>query len=886
MKEFTCFSLLTALLVSSWGAHTPALGFESDMEVPRPIVAFRFQSATKSGPLSAELQAAAFPSAVNSQIRMLLKANDPKKATFTEQGLQLLPGAILKADAVQLTKRLKETGQVTIEAWVHPATVEQQGPARIVTLSRDSSNRNFTLGQQNDQYEVRFRTTRTDNNGLPGLSARSKTATTSMTHVVYSRSANGKTTLFVNGQRSTDGQSVGSLSNWDNKFQLAIGDEVTGGRSWHGTIASVAIFDVALPRDAVAERFRMGPSGKPDPELRAKRRAALAARHFETKIAPLLSNHCLECHDSSTRESGLDLSRQLAAFKGGDSGKSIIPGKSADSMLWQSVEDNVMPHDRPALSNQDKALLKEWIDDGATWSLPVIDPAIYQHSGGSQRWVQRLTVDEYIQTVESTTGINIGPAARKLLPPDLRADGFSNTAYNLNVDLKHVDAWAKLAELTVSQMKVRPFVERFSNKRKFTDNDMADVISKMGEWVMRGPVSNDEIVAYRGITTSVAAAGGDFDEAMTLLLEAMLQSPRFLYRIERQPSGSMAVDVSPYELASRLSYILWGGPPDTALLKAAKSGQINVSEQARRMLQSPLAKQQSLRFVEDWLNLKRLKNLQPNQDRFPSWSVSLAEDMRLESLAFANYVLWEKNLPLVRLLNSQQTFTTAELARFYELPAARPSPPSSNDYTNTLIQHDLTNVKGRGGLLTHGSVLTIGGDDASMVTRGLLVMHELLRGVVKDPPPCVDTTPVPTEPGVTQRNIALQRINNASCGGCHSKFEPLAFGLEKFDGIGRYHETDEHGNELRDDGEILFPGASHSVVYSSSEELMNLLAESDRVQQSLTWKVTQFALGRPLAADDAALVNKIHQQAQQDGGTWQATMTALVTSDLVTKSKK
>ena len=242
-------------------------------------------------------------------------------------------------------------------------------------------------------------------------------------------------------------------------------------------------------------------------------------------------------------------------------------------------------------------------------------------------------------------------------------------------------------------------------------------------------------------------------------------------------------------------------------------------------------------------------------------------------------------------MNSQVTFATPILAKFYGLDARAAATDSGTEKRNHVLpaslrmspaeRFDLSRVPGRGGLLTQGSVLTVGGDDASMVTRGLLVMHELLRGVVNDPPPCVNTTPIPTKPGLTQRSIAMERINNATCGGCHSKFEPLAFGLEKFDGIGAYHDKDEHGNQLRDDGEILVPGTAESVKYSSSAELMDFLAKSDRVSQSLTWKITQFALGRPLVAEDAARVDKIHAEAQSNGGTWSAVISAIVNSDLV-----
>jgi hypothetical protein len=196
-------------------------------------------------------------------------------------------------------------------------------------------------------------------------------------------------------------------------------------------------------------------------------------------------------------------------------------------------------------------------------------------------------------------------------------------------------------------------------------------------------------------------------------------------------------------------------------------------------------------------------------------------------------------------------------------------------------RYDVSSMPARGGLLTQGSVLTIGGDEASMVARGLFVLQDILSGKVEDPPPCVDTTPVPPKPGLSQRGIAETRLKNAACSGCHSKFEPLAFGLEKFDGIGGFREKDQHGNSLRDDGEILFPGTDKSVAYKSSAELMDLLAKSERVANVMTQKVTQFALGRPLTEKDAPIIEKIHQQSQKDGGTYASLIAAIVLSDLV-----
>jgi hypothetical protein len=137
---------------------------------------------------------------------------------------------------------------------------------------------------------------------------------------------------------------------------------------------------------------------------------------------------------------------------------------------------------------------------------------------------------------------------------------------------------------------------------------------------------------------------------------------------------------------------------------------------------------------------------------------------------------------------------------------------------------------------------------------------------------------------MSQRAIAMERIANKSCVGCHSRFEPLAFGLEKLDGVGAYHEVDEHGNKLRDDGEILFPDEGKPIAYQSTAEMMNLLAGSPRVRMAITRKLTQFAIGRPLTDADAAIVERIHQSASDKGGTYTSLMTAIVMSDLVQMS--
>ncbi|MFT5464943.1 MAG: hypothetical protein ACI8UO_000029 [Verrucomicrobiales bacterium] len=768
--------------------------------------------------------------------------------------------------ATRLASALRNSNEVTIEAWVKPATLKQEGPARIVTLSQDANGRNFTMGQENDQLDVRFRTTKTNTQGQPSLASPRQSLTTELTHIVYARARSGQTRIYLNGKQSANGSSGGDLGNWDESFHLALGNEMSGSRLWKGVYHHVAIYSRSLSAEEVSLHFEAGPGAQTE-ELLAERRAAANAKLFETRIAPLLADNCLECHDSANRKGKLDLSLKDSAFA-----KAIKPGNSAGSPLWESVEHDEMPEERDPLTDEEKQLLREWIDGGATWTLAQIDPAVYERGGhGGDIWVQRLTVGEYIETVRAAVGVDIGKEARHLLPPDLRADGFSNTAYNLTVDLKHVDAYAQLARLIVSKMDVDGFSKPFRPTRGDNDDRTRGFVSNLGKWMLRGPLNRDEIDIFSGIETAVNSTGGDFEESASYILEAMLQAPRFIYRIENQYSSP-----SPHELASRLSYIIWGGPPDQQLLDAADQGRLDIESQTRRMLGDKRAVERSLQFASEWLNLSRLQNLTPNTKKFPNWNADLADDMRDETLAYFQHVVWDQKQPMADLLNAQTVFATPRLAEHYGLKVGK---------GDGLVQQDVAGVPGRGGLLTQGSVLTIGGDEASMVARGLFVLHDLLRGVVKDPPPCVDVTPIPTKEGRTQRLMAEARIADKSCGGCHSKFEPLAFGLEKFNGIGVWRETDEHGNALREDGEILLPGTGEPIAYRTSAELMDLLAGSDRVRESIVWKLAQFSLGRPLGAADASEVTRVHQDAQKSGGTYSDIVTALVLSDLVVETK-
>ena len=798
------------------------------------------------------------------------KLDDPDAVTLAGGSLMIdRPTRLRSLERVaKIADLVRVSGELTVEAWIEPVAQDEATSAGIVMMSNGTSQHNFALVQAGDRFEARFRTSRTGTGEAYPLRTPEASARPALTHVTFTRDRTGRARVFLDGEIASEATIAGSASDWE-KTTLLIGNGPRGREPWLGSVYLVAIYGRDLLAEEVARNFRAGPSLVEPVPVKVSARPTL----FEDKIAPLLASHCLDCHDSAVRQAGLDLSSRESALAGGDHGNAIVPGAASESLVWLMAESEAMPQNRPPLSAAQKQALREWIDGGAAWSYETIDPAL--HGRGQNNLpsaVRRLTVSEYAASIRSATGVDLSEEAARLVPPDLRADGFENTAYNLTVDLRHVEAYARLAESAAERIDIKRMVE--------DGTDLADSrIRRMGERILRGPLSEREIDLYRTLAESVRSSGGSFEGAVRHVVEAMLQSPRFLYRIEQQKGDGSRWPTDAHELAARLSYIIWGEPPDTALSTAAAAGTLHdvdeLRSQVRRMLADPRAVARSVEFVAQWLDLGRLETLRPDSEQFPLWNPQLGADMRSETIAFFKDLVWDQRRPLADLLNAQFTYLTPRLATHYGL----------DGQGSGLRRYELAGIPSRGGILTQGAVLTKGGSEASMVTRGLFVLEDLLFGEVGSPPPGTDTTPVPASAGRSRRAIATDRVESPACGGCHGRFEPLAFGLERFDGLGSYHDIDEHGNELREDGEILFPGSDEPVAYATSAEMMELLAASDRVRRNLTRKVTQFAIGRPLSPTDDPAVDGIHRRSQASGGTYASLIEAIVTSDLVRRSQ-
>ncbi len=324
------------------------------------------------------------------------------------------------------------------------------------------------------------------------------------------------------------------------------------------------------------------------------------------------------------------------------------------------------------------------------------------------------------------------------------------------------------------------------------------------------------------------AAGDQFDFATAIRLVAttMLQSPHFLYRVEFGEPVEEAPGVrqlTGYELASRLSYLLWGTMPDAKLLSAAADGRLasaaDVAGQAERMLGDARAREVVLDFHGQWLELKRVEELEKDGDAFPEFDAEVRPLLRAEAEAFLDHVIWDGPGDLDSMYLAPYTFLNGPLAAYYGVDG-----PSGEAFTRVELEHGQSS-----GFLTQGGLMSVLAkpNQTSPIHRGKFVRERLLCQTVPPPPDNVDITPPEVDPTLPTRERFKQHSVDPSCSGCHGMMDPIGFGFEHFDGAGRFRAS-EAGQPIDATGEII--GGGTRGTFDGVPELAAMLVESPEVE--------------------------------------------------------
>jgi hypothetical protein len=358
------------------------------------------------------------------------------------------------------------------------------------------------------------------------------------------------------------------------------------------------------------------------------------------------------------------------------------------------------------------------------------------------------------------------------------------------------------------------------------------------------------------------------------MFKAVLLSPNFLFRIEEDraaPGTTQAYRVSDYELASRLSYFIWASLPDPELIAVAARGKLSdpatLDAQVRRMLADPKARALSEEFAAQWLRLKSLDEARPTQEFFPTFNDELKEAMRQETILFFDSLRTE-NRPITTLLDADYTFVNERLAENYGIPGIKG--PQMRRVTLQPDEH-------RGGLLGLGAILSMTSHTfrTSPTQRGKYVL-EVILGTPPPPPPnnVAQIEDAANKADIkTFRELLAQHATNATCAGCHSRIDPLGFGLDNYDAIGRWRVSTKE--QPLDTTGVLPSGES----FEGPAGLKKVLAgKRDRFVDNLCEQMLTYALGRQLKSYDRPVVREISAAVARDNYKFATLITAVAQS--------
>lgn len=463
--------------------------------------------------------------------------------------------------------------------------------------------------------------------------------------------------------------------------------------------------------------------------------------------------------------------------------------------------------------------------------------------------LRRLTRAEYDNTVRDLLGDTSRPAQK--FEPDTLADGFTNNADTQNVGTNLAQQYLTAAEdLSVNATKnltqlmgCDPAADGEACVRLF--------VGRFGQRAWRRPLSTQEIDRLVAAYTK-ARADLDVTTSAQTLLQVILLSPNFLYRVEHgvPSAGATVVPLTSWEVASRLSYLLLGSMPDDALFAAAAGDALRTPEQvaaqARRLLAATggAVTDRVAQFFVEWLRLVNIDRLGKDTAAFPTFKPTLGPQLGEETRTFVKKTLFGGPGDLGTLFTAPYTYASAEVAALY---GAGPPGPDGKVALNPAQ---------RAGLLTQAAVLATfaKADTTDPVHRGKFIWESLFCGSVPAPPANVNITPPMVTPNTTARQRFTEHRSSAGCASCHVVMDPIGLALENYDALGRWREQ-ENGFPIDASGEL--KGTDVDGPFLGGVALGRKLAGSKKVADCAVRQLFRFGYGRYDVAEDAPTIDHL-----------------------------
>jgi mono/diheme cytochrome c family protein len=578
---------------------------------------------------------------------------------------------------------------------------------------------------------------------------------------------------------------------------------------------------------------------------------------YGTQVQPLLARYCYECHGDGRRKGGLALDKYASEAE-----------RLADRNTWQTVAHYVRNHEmppgnKPQPTNPERDLILSWIEAD-------VFECDCEHPDPGRVTIRRLNRVEYNNTLRDLLGIDFKPAED--FPADDVGYGFDNIGDVLSLPPLLLEKYLRAAEQAVAkaiegELNLTDFGNRvvprwFSSSPAAGEEEVALIrtLQEFGRRAYRRPLDSSEKDRLERLGRETLAEGESYTNALKLGMTAVLASPSFLFRGEFQAdpdNPQRVVRVDPHALASRLSYFLWSAPPDDALLTEADQGTLagNVGSVVRRMLKDPKAGALTENFAGQWLQLRKLADMNPDPGVFGDFDEALREAMRRETELLFETLLREDR-SILELLDAEFTFVNERLARHYGLAGVQ---------GEAFRRVSLQPYPQRRGILTHASILTLTANPTrtSPVKRGKWVLENILGAPPPPPPPNVPDL----EESAEARELASlrQRMEqhrlDPLCASCHARMDPIGFAFEHYDGIGAWREKD--GPFPIDASGQLATGERFQDAAGFRQILLRHRREA--VLRCFAEKLLTYALGRGLEYYDKCAVDQIVGDAREAG---------------------
>ncbi|TDU66603.1 cytochrome c [Prosthecobacter fusiformis] len=651
--------------------------------------------------------------------------------------------------------------------------------------------------------------------------------------------------------------------------------------------------------------------------------AAFSAEPAASSILPMLQQHCIQCHGKDGKVKGKVDLRPLESANDGHPQPELL------TKILKAVQDGDMPpEDEPPIRDEARqqliAHLETWLADSIRTSsisprTPVRRMNRFQY-GNAVEDLLELKVELFAlpERVVREYGEYFQPASGKMpdtllagnrplgksqliaprlegvapFPQDLRAEhGYDTRGDLITLSPLLMESFLTLSRSIVDSPNFGPKTSRKWNPllapppaHKSADNELRKRIRLFLTRAFRRPVEKSVLERYVAHAQARLQAGASFTECMKDVIAAALVSPQFLYLYDGATTGDKPEPLDDYELASRLSFFLWGSLPDEELLAAAAAGTLRnptqLTAQADRLMNDRRMKRFCDSFAGQWLKIEHALASEPKKKLFPDFyfSVRATSHMMLEPLLLFETVFVE-NRSIIDFIHSDFTYRSEALARFYRhepqpLPLTLLMKPQEFHRVPVTSKRD-------GGVITNAAVLTMTSNATRTqpITRGAWLVGVIFND--PPPPPPADVPPLDEKDdhagakNLTLRQKLALHQERADCATCHARIDPYGFALENYDAVGRWREVYEQGQPIDSAGKLF-----NKRPFTSIEEFKDgLLAEKDRFTRAFASHLLAYALGREVTPADQAALDGIVTTTAADGYRLRTLMRQIVLSE-------